>query len=74
MDVTAFGDGVDLYVSNRHKWIYSPKGTAVLWANGAANQRLVVPTVVSSPYTTDFVDAFAYTGTRNYCAFLAVRK
>ncbi len=69
LDVTSLD--VEFYVSNAHKWLYSPKGSAMLWAKKSV-QDLVMPTVLSSAYDNDFVDAFGYTGTRNYCAFLAI--
>jgi isopenicillin-N epimerase len=64
--------GADAYVTNAHKWFYSPKGTCLLWVRPAL-QQLVLPTVLSGSFDGDgFQALFQYTGTRNYCAFLAV--
>eukprot|EP01112_Ceratiomyxa_fruticulosa_P017252 TRINITY_DN5342_c1_g1_i1.p1 TRINITY_DN5342_c1_g1~~TRINITY_DN5342_c1_g1_i1.p1 ORF type:complete len:418 (-),score=73.12 TRINITY_DN5342_c1_g1_i1:94-1347(-) len=63
--------GADFYVSNSHKWMYSPTGTAILFVQPKW-QSMIIPTVLSAEYSTDFVDKFAYTGTRDYSAFLAI--
>eukprot|EP01097_Dermamoeba_algensis_P005075 TRINITY_DN3237_c0_g1_i1.p1 TRINITY_DN3237_c0_g1~~TRINITY_DN3237_c0_g1_i1.p1 ORF type:complete len:271 (+),score=61.83 TRINITY_DN3237_c0_g1_i1:494-1306(+) len=65
--------GVDYYLSNGHKWLFSPKGTAFLWV-AKERQSEVAPAVISSSGERDFVGEFEYTGTRDYtgyCALLA---
>ena len=39
--------GVDYWMGNGHKWLYSPKGSAIMWVQ-SARQFEIVPTVVSS--------------------------
>ena len=63
--------GVDFYIANGHKWLYSPKGTAFLWASDRV-QKGLVPTVISSRGLRSYVDGFAYTGTRDYTAFCSI--
>uniref|UniRef100_A0A6B2L9A6 Aminotransferase class V domain-containing protein n=1 Tax=Arcella intermedia TaxID=1963864 RepID=A0A6B2L9A6_9EUKA len=63
--------GVDFWIGNGHKWLYSPKGTAVLWTS-KAYQAGVVPTVISSEYGETYLDHFEYTGTRDYSSFCAI--
>ncbi|XP_065191425.1 uncharacterized protein LOC135822549 [Sycon ciliatum] len=63
--------GINYYVSNGHKWLYSPKGTGFLWASKRA-QTGIVPTVISSEGLASFVHGFLYTGTRDYTAFCAM--
>jgi selenocysteine lyase/cysteine desulfurase len=38
--------GCDAFVSGCHKWLYGPRGTGVLWANGRARE-LMRPTIPS---------------------------
>jgi len=70
--------GVSYWVGNGHKWLYSPKGSAVMWV-GKWAQDQVVPTVISSAYKTGVVDEhnnflnhFQYTGTRSYTAYCSI--
>lgn len=65
--------GADVWVGNGHKWLYSPKGSALLWAAPGLH-RLLVPTVISSEFKNggDFLDEFLYTGTRDYTSFIAM--
>jgi L-cysteine desulfhydrase len=40
---------IDAYLSNGHKWLYSPKGSAFLWVNQSVVTDLFPqPTVISS--------------------------
>jgi selenocysteine lyase/cysteine desulfurase len=41
--------GIDYYTANAHKWLFSPKGSAVFWASQRV-QTGVVPLVVSSEW------------------------
>jgi isopenicillin-N epimerase len=61
----------DWYVSNAHKWLYAPRGTAFLHAakRVAAMTR---PNVVSHFIEMGFPRSFDWTGTRDYSAWLAV--
>jgi len=74
--------GVDVYVSNGHKWMYSPKGSAFLWVSKnfqgsespfAADGSAVYPLVTSfeGQGESDFAKLFSYEGTKDYGAFLS---
>jgi isopenicillin-N epimerase len=63
--------GADWYVSNGHKWLYTPRGTAFLHvAAEAAN--FTRPLQTSHYIESGFPTAFDYIGTRDYTAWLAV--
>lgn len=62
--------GADWYVTNLHKWLYAPKGTAMLYASGGA-APLTWPLVTSHYLELGFPRSFDYTGTRDYTAWLA---
>ena len=65
--------GADFYVANGHKWLYSPKGSAILWVE-RNKQHLVHPTVINDEGrgSSFFQLQFSYTGTKDYSAFLAM--
>jgi isopenicillin-N epimerase len=65
------GLGADWYVGNCHKWLFAPRGCAFLWASSAA-QRDLRPPVVSHAWKDGFTAAFAWTGTRDVSAYLAL--
>lgn len=62
--------GADWYTANCHKWLYSPKGCAFLYAAAEAAQPL--PLSVSHWHELGFPQAFDYVGTRDVSAFLSV--
>ena len=63
----------DFWVGNGHKWLYSPKGSAILWVP-KRNQNLIEPTTISweGVGPTHFQAAFAYQGTSSYSPYLAM--
>eukprot|EP00736_Rhodelphis_marinus_P012318 Rmarinus@m.2833 len=65
------GDVIDFYVSNAHKWFYTPRGAAIFWVS-PQYQELIRPLVISSEVSYDFVDDFQYTGTRDYTAYVVM--
>jgi isopenicillin-N epimerase len=69
LDLAALG--ADWYVSNAHKWLYAPRGCAILFAAGdvAAMTR---PTVVSHYIERGFPACFDWVGTRDYSPWLAI--
>ncbi|MCP4573887.1 MAG: aminotransferase class V-fold PLP-dependent enzyme [bacterium] len=69
--------GCDVYSGNCHKWLMSPKGSALLYVRQEM-QHLVEPLVVSwgweaeTPGPSRFVDEQEWSGTRDPSAYLAV--
>ncbi|HZZ93628.1 MAG TPA: aminotransferase class V-fold PLP-dependent enzyme [Usitatibacter sp.] len=62
---------VDWYVSNAHKWLFAPKGTAFLHASADA-AAITRPLVTSHFVGMGFPRAFDWPGTRDYTAWLAL--
>jgi len=79
VDLTALeAAGVDYWIGNGHKWLYSPKGSALLWVT-KSKQDTVIPTVISSTFDSGliredsiYLDRFQYTGTRDYTPYCAL--
>ena len=72
LDLDALGDsGVDWYVGNCHKWMCAPKGCGFIVAT-PEGQRDLHPTVISNFYGQGFEQEFAWTGTGDPGARLAV--
>ena len=63
--------GVDWYVGNCHKWLCAPKGCAFIVATEKGQQDLH-PAVISNYYGEGFAQEFAWTGTGDPSARLAV--
>lgn len=63
----------DFYVSNGHKWLFSPKGSAFLWVKKEL-QPLIWPTTISGEGqgVTPFQRQFSYEGTKDYSPWLAM--
>ncbi len=60
----------DWYVTNAHKWLFAPKGSALFYARRteAAHTH---PAITSHFYDLGFPAAFDYVGTRDYTAWLS---
>ncbi|MFN2162247.1 MAG: aminotransferase class V-fold PLP-dependent enzyme [Candidatus Promineifilaceae bacterium] len=79
LDLDMVAIDADFYLSNGHKWLCSPKGSAFLYAR-RDRQHLVEPLVVgwgwgsnrSISYGSDFLDAMQWLGTDDLSAYLAV--
>lgn len=63
--------GADWYTANAHKWLFSPKGAAFLYATEEVAGQ-TVPLSVSHWHELRFPRAFDYVGTRDVSAFLSV--
>ena len=61
----------DWVSGNAHKWLFAPKGCALLWAAKEAQQDLH-PTVISHGFEQGFTNEFDWTGTRDPTAWLAM--
>ena len=62
---------VDWYVSNMHKWLFAPKGSAFLYAAPRVAD-ITRPNVVSHFIGMGFPHSFDFTGTRDNSSWLAV--
>ena len=63
--------GADYYVGNCHKWLYAPKGAALLWVD-KKHQSKIHPTVISHFLGRGYQTEFAWTGTLDPSAFLSI--
>jgi isopenicillin-N epimerase len=63
--------GADYYVGNCHKWLYAPKGAALLWVD-KKHQSKIHPTVISHYLGAGYQTEFGWTGTQDPSAFLSV--
>lgn len=85
VDLDRLGEaGVQYWVSDCHKWCFSPKGSAVLWVRGDAQANLrptidcaeigtngVILTTDDDDDDTDFGKRFSYLGTKDYTPWLS---
>ena len=69
LDLNALG--ADWYVSNAHKWLFAPKGTAFLHA-AAGVHGITSPPVVSHYVGLGFPRSFDWVGTRDSTSWLAL--
>ncbi|MBI3511061.1 MAG: aminotransferase class V-fold PLP-dependent enzyme [Bacteroidetes bacterium] len=67
--------GADYYVGNAHKWICSPKGSAILYVH-PSKQKEIAPLQISHTYDRADVWAksFFWPGTDDYTACISVPK
>ncbi|MBI5594856.1 MAG: aminotransferase class V-fold PLP-dependent enzyme [Elusimicrobia bacterium] len=68
LDIPAVG--ADYYTGNLHKWLFAPKGSAILWARRSVQDGLV-PVVTSNNAGQGFLEEFAWTGTRDPSPWLS---
>ncbi len=61
----------DFYVTNCHKWLAGPRGSALMWVHPRA-QRWVRPLVVSHGSGSGFVSDFIWDGCRDYAPYLGL--
>src|SRR3989339_344173 len=56
--------GADFYTGNCHKWMFTPKGCALLWVSKEWQNR-INPLAISLFHGNGFQEEFAWTGTKN---------
>lgn len=61
--------GADYYVANLHKWLFVPRGCAILWAPKLRQEGLH-PLTISHGYAQGFLAEFDWTGTRDLSGWL----
>ena len=74
VDVNVSDINADFWLANGHKWLYSPKGSAVLHVR-ADRQALIKPLTISwdeGQGVSDFQNMFSYQGTASYTPYLAM--
>ncbi len=62
--------GADWYTGNAHKWLFAPRGCAVLWT-APDRQPNTRPAVLSHGTDKSYADAFDWIGTRDPSAWLS---
>jgi isopenicillin-N epimerase len=65
--------GADYYTGNAHKWICSPKGSAILYVL-PEKQKNIIPLQISHNYdkSNEWAKQFLWPGTDDYTAYLCV--
>jgi isopenicillin-N epimerase len=67
LDVEAIG--ADWYTGNAHKWLFAPKGCALLWT-APERQAQTLPVVLSHGAPDGYTQAFDWIGTRDVTPWL----
>ncbi len=62
--------GADWYATNAHKWLFTPRGSCLLYA-GPEVRAVTRPAIVSHYYEDAYPRCFDYVGTRDVTAYLA---
>jgi len=62
---------VDWYTGNCHKWLFAPKGCALLWTS-PEHQSYTKPLSISFFHNQGYTAEFDWTGTKNPVPFLAL--
>lgn len=67
-------DGVDIYLTNCHKWFSSPRGAAALFCSNTHIQETILrqPAVVSHGINDGFLSRFLWDGCRDYAGQLSL--
>jgi selenocysteine lyase/cysteine desulfurase len=71
LDITRYTLHPDAYVTNLHKWLCTPKGTALLWVSPSLQEQ-VKPLVVSHSEGLGFAAEHLWTGTVDMTPWLSV--
>lgn len=61
----------DYFVSNCHKWLCAPRGSAILWV-APQHQRHIRPLIISHGFGAGFTSDFIWDGCRDYAPILGV--
>ncbi|MBI1328593.1 MAG: aminotransferase class V-fold PLP-dependent enzyme [Alphaproteobacteria bacterium] len=69
LDVPALG--VDWYTGNAHKWLFAPRGCALLWT-APSRQQTTRPAVLSWGADESYTAAFDWIGTRDVSPWLCL--
>lgn len=64
LDLNIDSIGADFYTGNCHKWLYTPKGVALLWV-ADEHKNYIKPISNSFFYEQGFTKEFDWTGTKN---------
>lgn len=67
-------EGVDIYLTNCHKWFSAPRGAAALFCANTHIQETILrqPAIVSHGVNDGFMSRFIWDGCRDYAAELAI--
>lgn len=73
-DGTDGREGVDIYLTNCHKWFSSPRGAAALFCSNTHIKETILsqPAVVSHGINDGFLSSYIWDGCRDYAAELSL--
>lgn len=63
----------DWFTTNCHKWLFSPKGSAILWTSEEKKSQ-THPLTISMDYKKGYNYEFAWTGTKDISSWMAIDK